>query len=94
MHEFRKKTKTFRYFQQPPQQFIVQQSSGPNKTAILNQNVVFINQSGQQQIIASNQQQGNNVGECVEHQIGVIRKKDKKKPSKLCILIFSFSQQL
>lgn len=51
-------------FQQPTQQFIVQQSPGANKTAILNQNVVFINQSGQQQIIASNQQQGNNVGEC------------------------------
>lgn len=59
-------------FQQPTQQFIVQ-SPGPNKT-ILNQNVVFINQSGQQQIITSNQQhpqqqqhqqqqQGNNVGE-------------------------------
>lgn len=49
--------------QQPTQQFIVQ-SPGPNKT-ILNQNVVFINQSGQQQIITSNQQQqGNNVGEC------------------------------
>lgn len=30
----------------------------------MNQNVVFINQSGQQQIITSNQQQGNNVGEC------------------------------
>lgn len=50
-------------FQQAPQQFIVQQSPGQNKTTILNQNVVFINQSGQQQIIASNQQQGNNVGE-------------------------------
>lgn len=57
--------------QQPNQQFIVQ-SSGPNKT-ILNQNVVFINQSGQQQIITPNQQQpqpqqqvqqGNNIGEC------------------------------
>lgn len=49
--------------QQPTQQFIVQ-SPGPNKT-ILNQNVVFINQTGQQQIITSNQQQqGNNVGEC------------------------------
>lgn len=52
------------YFQQPAQ-FIVQ-SPGPNKT-ILNQNVVFINQSGQQQIITTNQQQGNNVGEWKKH---------------------------